>query len=91
MSKPNDLNMDPNHVGFLGRDEVFDETEFAQYIEQAQTDAAVKNAVAKAKPEYHPDFDGKHCVDCDEEIPAPRLKLHKVRCIHCQDFLEKRK
>jgi len=89
--KDKDSNMDPSHIGFLHRDEVFDEAEFAQYVEQAQTDAAVKSAVAKARPEYHPDFDGVHCIECDEEIPEARLKLQKIRCIHCQSEIENRK
>lgn len=86
-----DSHMDPSHVGFLDRDEVYDETEFAQHMEQVQTNEAVKNAVAKARPEYHPEFDGVHCIECDEEIPQARLKLQKIRCIHCQSEIEKRK
>lgn len=44
-----------------------------------------------AKPEKHPDFDGRHCVEeeCGESIPDERLGLGKIRCISCQELLEK--
>lgn len=33
----------------------------------------------------HPD-----CIDCGEEIPQGRLELGKVRCIYCQEALERK-
>ena len=35
------------------------------------------------------DFDGKHCFECDSEIPSGRLALGKFRCITCQEFEER--
>ena len=36
------------------------------------------------------DFDGKHCVRCDDKIPKARLDLGMFRCIECQTLLERR-
>lgn len=59
-------------------------------IETCQADAE-RRARGKSAPETHPDFDGAHCVDCEEEIPPGRLALKKVRCVECQSLLEKRR
>lgn len=53
------------------------------------TAEAERRARGKSGPESHPDFDGSHCVDCEEDIPAKRLALKKVRCVECQARLEK--
>lgn len=56
--------------------------------ERATREREVRDA---ARPETHPNFDGKHCVeeDCGEEIPEERLKLGRVRCVDCQGRREK--
>lgn len=59
-----------------------------QLQEQARTAELARQA---NKPETHPDFDGIHCIECDKVIPSERLKLHKIRCVNCQQDLEKRK
>ncbi len=59
-------------------------------IEACQAEAE-RRARGKSAPETHPDFDGVHCLDCDDEIPAARLKLGKIRCVPCQSLLEPRK
>lgn len=64
--------------------------ELAEKITDAIRDNAILEATRKAKPETHPDFDGAHCVDCEVEIPKPRLLMGKVRCVHCQTVLERR-
>jgi len=63
----------------------------AGIIEVCQADA-MRRALGKSGPESHPDFDGVHCVEeaCGVEIPAPRLALGKVRCVDCQQLLERR-
>ena len=48
-----------------------------------------KGVVITRPTETNPDFDGLHCIDCDEKIPAARLKLGKIRCVECQTVLEK--
>lgn len=49
----------------------------------------IAQASAACAPEHHEDFDGLHCVDCDEEIPAARLALRRVRCVECQTIIER--
>lgn len=71
----------------------------ADIIDTANAFAARLNADAEARarataaksvaPEYDPTFNGLNCVDCGEVIPAPRLAMGKVRCMECQDFLER--
>lgn len=50
---------------------------------------AERRARGHSAPESHPDFDGVHCVECDDDIPRARLKLGKVRCVHCQGQKER--
>lgn len=65
--------------------------ELAEELENAQRDRAISRVSALAAPETHPDFDGTHCVRCEDQIPPGRLKLGKVRCVNCQQHLEKRR
>lgn len=37
------------------------------------------------------DFDGIHCVECDQPIPPERLKTGAFRDIYCQEIIEKRR
>ena len=53
-----------------------------------QLDAALSRVLSKSAPETHPDFDGEHCIECNEPIPTGRLALHKVYCVECQRVLE---
>ena len=69
--------------------ELTDENDRASAIEAQFNEDALENARRKTLPETNPDFDGVHCIDCDEKIPAARLKLGKIRCIECQTVLEK--
>lgn len=63
--------------------------ERAALREQQERDAALQSVMRAAAPETHPDFDGEHCVSCDEPIPAARLALARVRCVACQRIKEK--
>jgi hypothetical protein len=58
-------------------------------VETCQADAE-RRARGRSAPESHPDFDGIHCVECEDAIFLQRLKLGKVRCVSCQQDLEKR-
>ncbi len=51
---------------------------------------AIANFRNAAKPETHPDFDGEHCIDCEDDIPQVRLAMGRVRCVTCQSILERR-
>ena len=47
---------------------------------------------AKNKVENQPnfnEFDGKTCVDCGDNIPEARLAMQRIRCVDCQEVLEK--
>jgi RNA polymerase-binding transcription factor DksA len=81
----NDPGMDP---GVLPNDQVFDETDQAQWMQLREQAEINRRGRELGRPELHPDFDGSHCVDCDCEIQAPRLLLGKVRCVDCQQMKE---
>lgn len=66
-----------------------DHADVAQDAIELLAAEAERRARGKSKPETHPDFDGVHCVDCDDDIPAGRLVLGKVRCVYCQALLER--
>jgi len=53
-------------------------------------DDAIRAVRQKVAPETHPDFDGRHCVDCGDAIPKVRLENGRVRCVTCQEILEKK-
>lgn len=67
-----------------------DEIDDAQTVNELHQEVSLAEARAKTAPETHPDFDGKHCVECGEEIPPGRLALGKVRCVECQTVIEKK-
>lgn len=64
----------------------------AQAYNELHQEVSLKNQALKNLPETHPDFDGEHCVEahCGVRIPNGRLALRKVRCVDCQELLEKR-
>ena len=80
-----DEGLDP---GFFPSDEVLDEGEMAQFIQLKEQAAISARARELNRPEFHPDFDGKNCVECGEAMPKGRLELKRVRCVDCQSFLE---
>lgn len=47
-------------------------------------------AASRAWPKAPGDFDGLHCVECDNEIPAKRLENGYFVCVSCQSIKEKR-
>lgn len=63
--------------------------ELAAKLEQQQREDARQRVERALRPEKHPDFDGAHCVDCEDDIPQGRLALGKIRCVPCQSMLEK--
>ena len=50
---------------------------------------AERRARIKWQPEFHPEFDGYHCVECGEQIPTLRLAQRRVRCVACQTEVER--
>ncbi len=67
-----------------------DEREFEQAaINTEQINASGLERVRRLlAPESHPDFDGKHCIDCDSLLPKQRLQAGRIRCTDCQSLLE---
>lgn len=65
-----------------------DRLDLAAEIQDDFNARGVAAASAAAAPESHPDFDGKHCLDCATIIPKARRDLGKIRCIGCQEALE---
>lgn len=67
-------------------------TELGDRAQAAQgeiNDAAIAASRRAMEPESHPDFDGSHCVDGGELIPKARLLMGKIRCVDCQEDLER--
>ena len=65
-----------------------DENDRASRAEYSHNLDSIERIRALVKPESHSDFDGRHCVECSEPIPKPRLALGKVRCVSCQERIE---
>lgn len=64
--------------------------ELAGDLELRQREVAQAEAARLSARQHHPDFDGKHCIACDDEIPAGRLELGRIYCVHCQEEKERR-
>lgn len=62
----------------------------AQAYNEVYQRASLQNFRDKLEPESHPDFDGKRCVDCGENMPKARLVLSRIRCRDCQEDVEAR-
>lgn len=69
-------------------DPTADENDRASNAELTHNLDSIERIRALAQPEFHPDFDGRHCVECGEAVPKPRLSLGKVRCLSCQERIE---
>ena len=63
--------------------------EIAERLEQAQRDSGLARARLHTAPQQHPDFDGENCVRCDTPIPPGRLAMRKVRCVPCQEIMDR--
>lgn len=69
-----------------------DAIDHATETSQQLLEKDIANARAGAAPESDPRFDGKSCVeeDCGVAIPAGRLALGRIRCVECQELIERR-
>lgn len=68
-----------------------DPLDAASELADEMNSRAIANFRNAAKPETHDDFDGEHCVDCDDDIPRERLAMGRIRCVCCQTILERRR
>lgn len=70
-----------------------DDIDKANELAQRMNDAAVADARVKARPEQEQNPDGSwpitECDDCGIDIEPGRILLGKIRCIACQEALEK--
>lgn len=70
-----------------------DDIDNANELAQRMNDHAVAQAMANSKPEQVQNADGSwpvtECDDCGIDIEPGRVALGKVRCIACQEALEK--
>jgi RNA polymerase-binding transcription factor DksA len=71
-----------------------DDIDRASDLTMQQTEDALNEVRRRAQPEQV-QVDGewrqKECEDCGDEIPLARLNLGKIRCVHCQGALERRR
>lgn len=66
-----------------------DQFDQASDIEYAQREEAVRQSLHVDRPQYHIRFDGENCVDCSLPIPEARLLMRRVRCVACQELIDK--
>lgn len=60
----------------------------ASYLDEKSSLERVKEAMNPKNQIGYVDFDGEHCVDCDEKLSEIRLKIGSIRCVNCQTELE---
>jgi hypothetical protein len=61
----------------------------AQEASQRSNQLAIDKVRALATEAVPPDFDGKHCFDCADDVEPGRLALGKFRCLACQEVKER--
>ncbi len=81
---------DLNKVDLDFENEVYDEADIASALEMGFIAQALEAHKAKVAKETHPDFDGESCIDCGEQIPELRLSMGRIRCVYCQEALERK-
>jgi len=67
-----------------------DEVDAAQMMQDRLNADALQSVRDNLQEAPAPNFDGKTCVECAEDIPQARLALGKVRCVLCQETIENR-
>lgn len=60
----------------------------AEALARSEVEEGVRRAIAKL-PKQPVNFDGL-CEDCEDKIPAPRIKFGATTCISCQTLRERR-
>jgi RNA polymerase-binding transcription factor DksA len=71
-----------------------DSLDAASELTQQRTDDAIREATYRVRPQQVQNLDGTwphpDCDDCGNEIPMARLQMGRIRCVYCQERLEKR-
>lgn len=70
-------------------DKLTDPSDIASREEDYFRVEALRQIRQAAQEQSHPDFDGKTCLDCANDIPNQRLALGKIRCVDCQELIER--
>ncbi len=68
-----------------------DDLEMASQLQEQLNERGLEAVRAGMSPQTHVDFDGVHCVACDDDMPSERLAAGRVRCTACESALEKQK
>lgn len=71
-------------------DKSANENDMASDMEEAFRERAIEVVRSHQTQQSHPDFDGVHCIDCDDGLPEVRLTMGRIRCVHCQVILERK-
>lgn len=66
-----------------------DETDMASDMEEAFREKAIEQVQSHLR-QHHPDFDGVTCLDCGEDMIELRLQMGRIRCVYCQNILERK-
>ncbi len=70
-----------------------DDLDRAAELTQQLADAAIYDVRKAAAPQQVQCIDGSwpnpDCADCGDAIPEPRLRLGRIRCVDCQDAVER--
>lgn len=64
--------------------------EHAEKLAEYERQRAIEQARKRLQPDPRPFNWNGTCVECEDEIPAERQALGRVRCISCQSLLEKK-
>ena len=67
-----------------------DELDMVSEMEISFTEKAIEAVTSRLRAEHHPDFNGCDCLDCAEPLMPLRLVDRRMRCVPCQDRLERR-
>lgn len=71
-----------------------DDLDRAADLTQMYADDAIREATFRVGPQQVQRADGTwpfpECTDCDNEIPMARLQMGRIRCVYCQERLEKK-
>lgn len=85
------MSADNNDINDAGIPDVMDEGDQAALFQMNENAKAIAETRARLAPEKHPDFDGETCIECGEDIPKQRLAMGRIRCVHCQEIIERNK
>lgn len=65
-----------------------DELAMASYLQEQMNESGVAAARAALAPQKADGFNGKDCVDCEDELPPVRIAYGRIRCTTCQCAVE---